>query len=105
MGEFNKYGFLQDLKITLVEAINDGYLDDADNIMEHIYSEIDNSCIYYGTCFEIAKALNLYDFTDFELGTATNISQLAYFGLDEYVRDEFDFNEIELLIEEKNNEL
>ena len=105
MESWNKYGFLEDLKNSLIEAINDGYLDDSDNIWEHIYSEIDNACIYYSTCFEIAKELDLNDFTDFELGTATSINQLAYFGLYEYVSENFNFNEIELLIEEKNNEL
>lgn len=105
MGNWNKYGFLEDLKKSLVKEINDGYLEDADSIYEHINCEIADACIYYSTCFEIAIELNLYDFTDFELGTAKNISQLAYFGLDEYVTDNFDFSEIELLIEEKNNEL
>lgn len=105
MREFNKYGFLEDLKTTLVDAINDGYLDDVENIYEYIASEIENQLIYYNDCFDIAKSLNLYDFTDFELGTATSINQLAYFGLDEYIRDNFDYNEIELLIEEKNNKL
>lgn len=99
MKGFNKYGFLEDLKISLTEAINDGSLNDIDDISEHINSEIDNACIYYSTCFEIARELNLYDFTDFELGTATSINQLAYFGLDEYVRNNFNYNEIELLIE------
>ena len=105
MGNWNKYEFLEELKTSLIELIENGELDNADNVWGYIHCEIDNTCIYTSTCFEIAKELLLYDFTDFALGTATSISQLAYYGLDEYIRDEFDFTEIALLIEEKNNEL
>ena len=104
MGNWNKYGFLQDLKDTLIEAINDGYLNSSDDIFEYVTNEIDRSVIYYSHCWEIAQELNLYDFTDFELGEAKNVSQLAYYGLYEYVQNEFDYNEIELLIEQKNAE-
>ena len=104
MEKWNKYGFLEDLKNLLIEAINDGYLDSKDDIFEHITTEIDRSCIYYSNCWEIAYELDLNDFTEFELGEAKNISQLAYYGLYEYVINEFDFSEIEVLIEEKNAE-
>ena len=104
MGNWNKYGFLEDLKDTLIEAINDGYLNNSDDIFEYVSNEIERSVIYYSDCWDIAQELNLTDFTDFELGEAKNVSQLAYYGLYEYVQDEFDYNEIELLIEQKNAE-
>ena len=105
MEGFNKYEFLEDLKNLLIEGIKDGFINDSDSIETLISEEIERATIYYSDCFDIAKALNLCDFTDFELGIPMTINELACYGLDEYVRNEFDYNKIEILIEEKNNKL
>lgn len=105
MENWNKYKFLEELKTSLIELVENGELDSADNVWEYVYAEIDNECIYTSTCFEIAKELQLHDFTDFTLGIPTSISQLASYGLYEYIKYEFDFTDIALLIEETNNEL
>ena len=102
--EFNKYEFLRNLNQELTNEIEKGNITDEDQIQEYIDSELDNACIYYRTCFEIAMELNLTDFTDFDMGTATNISQLAYFGLYELVSYELDRSELIELIEQKQAE-
>jgi hypothetical protein len=104
MENFNKYGFLQDLKTVMQDAIEKGYLVHENEIYDYIHSEIDNACIYYRDCFLIAMELNLTDFEDFELGTAKNITQLAFNGLYEFVNDEFDRDEIIEMINAKNEE-
>jgi len=49
--------------------------------------------------------LNATHFELEELGTtATDICQLAYYALHEYVMGEIDYNELEELIEAKENE-
>ena len=104
MSQFNKYEFLRNLNEELTNQIENGNIDNEDQIQEYIDSELDNACIYYRTCFEIAMELNLTDFTEFELGTANNISQLAYFGLYELVNNELDRSELIELIEQKQAE-
>lgn len=104
MENWNKYGFLEDLKNSLVKAVEDNYLDNIDSIHDFIGTEIDNAIIYYSDCWDIAKELHLTDFTDFEFGTATGIQQLAEYGLYEYIQNEFDYKEIEDLIDQKNAE-
>lgn len=104
MNTFNKYGFLEDLKTDLLSEIENGYLTDTDEIWERIYSYLDNSVIYYSDCFEICQALNFTDFTNHELGEATNICQAAYFALYDWVNEEFDYSEIEEAIEAKQLE-
>lgn len=102
--EFNKYEFLRNLNQELTNEIEKGNIENEDQIQEYIDSELDNACIYYRDCFEIAMELNLTDFNDFELGEAKNIGQLAYFGLYELVNNELDRNELIELIEQKQAE-
>lgn len=102
--EFNKYEFLRNLNQELTNEIEKGNIENEEQIQDYINSELDNACIYYRTCFEIAMELNLTDFEDFELGTANNISQLAYFGLYELVNNELNTSELIDLIEQKQTE-
>ena len=101
MQEFNKWAFLSDLKDSLLNEIKNGYLTDTDQIHEFISYDLDNAVIYYADCFAIAAALNLTSFTGYELGDATDICQLAYFGLYEFINEEFNYSEIEAAIEAK----
>lgn len=101
MQEFNKWGFLVDLKEDLLNEVKNGYLTDSDEISEFVHAYLDNCVIYYDDCFDICKGLSLTSFTGYEFGDATNISQLAYFGLYEFINEEFDYSEIEKAIEAK----
>lgn len=98
---FNKYVFVSDLKEEIKAEIESGQIEDEDGIQDYINSSIDNECIYYKTCFEIAMELNATYFTGFELGEAKNISQLAYFALYEYVSEEINMSDLIELIEAK----
>lgn len=102
MNTFNKYGFIENLTQTLLQEVLDENLNNIDEIHEYIQIDLDNAVIYYQDCFEIAQSLSLTCFTGFELGDATTINQLAYFGLYEFVNEELDFSLIELAI--KNRE-
>jgi hypothetical protein len=102
MEGFNKYQFLENLKTTIIDLIKEGFLNDIDELQTEIDNEIERATIYNSDCFDIAKELHLTFFTGFRDGNATTISELACFGLDEYVCENFNFNEIEILIEENN---
>ena len=102
MEGFNKYEFLENLKVSIVDLIKEGFLNDIDELQTEIDNEIERATIYNSDCFNIAKELHLTIFRGFPQGDATSISELACFGLDEYVRENFNFDEIEILIEENN---
>jgi len=100
--EFNKYDFINSLELDIINEIKNGNIEDEDGIREYINSDIDNACIYYYTCFQIAMELNSTDFTCFDnFGEINNISQLAYAALDEYVNEELDINSLIELINNK----
>ena len=80
MKRFNTYGFLEDLKDTIKES-------GAEDIWEIIHQEIDNAVIYYADCFAIVQELFVTDWKDHEFGEITNIQQLAYTALYDYVTD------------------
>jgi hypothetical protein len=103
--QFNKYQFLRDLEDEIRGEIENGNITDREQIEEHIQSSIDNACIYYSDCFDICKELNATDFTDYEMfGEIKSINQLAYAALYEYVFDEYDIDEAEQLIMDKEAE-
>ena len=52
-----------------------------------IHHEIDNECIYYADCFEIVRALYITDWKENEFGEITNIQQLAFVALYDFVID------------------
>ncbi len=80
MKTFNTYGFLEDLKDTIKES-------GAEDIWEIIHQEIDNAVIYYADCFAIVQELFVTDWKGNEFGEITNIQQLAYTALYDYVTD------------------
>lgn len=80
MKTFNCYGFLEDLKDT-IEQSNGG------DVYDIINQEIDNAVIYYADCFAIVQELFVTDWKDHEFGEITNIQQLAYISLYDYVID------------------
>ena len=100
---FNKYQFLRYLEEGITNEIENGNINDEDDLRTYIDQELDNAVIYYRDCFEIAMELNATSFDGWELGTANDICQLAYFALYEYVYEEIDINEFENLIIERDN--
>ncbi len=100
--QFNKYTFIRELESEIKAEIENGNIDSEDDIREYIDSEIDNACIYYYKCFQIALELNATDFTEFDY-EIKNISQLAYAALQELVNEKIDMMIFIELIAEKQN--
>lgn len=102
---FNKYSFVAGLEGELKSLIEKGEIEDIEGIEEYINRDLDNAVIYYKDCFEICMELNATHFELEETGEmATDICQLAYYSLREYVLGEIDMRELEELIEAKQNE-
>ena len=80
MKTFNEYAFLEDLQTTIKQ-------ENPTDVWELIYEEIERECIYYADCFEIVRALHITDWKDNEFGEITNIMQLAFAALYEFVSD------------------
>ena len=80
MKTFNEYAFLEDLQTTIKQ-------ENPTDVWELIYEEIERECIYYADCFEIVRALHITDWKDNEFGEITNITQLAFAALYEYVSE------------------
>ena len=80
MANFNKYDFLEDLKDTIEQS-------DSGDVWDLIHQEIDNAVIYYSDCFAILQELHFTDWKDNEFGEVTNITQLAFIALYEFVVD------------------
>jgi hypothetical protein len=86
--EFNIYRFLDDLDLELREMMDDGQIDNEDDLRTIIDESIDNANIYYGDSLEIVKELQYWDWRDNPLGMdLTNISQVGYAALAEKVED------------------
>ena len=102
--QFNKYAFIEDLTEFLKNEIEKHEADE-DSIEELINEQIDNECIYYRTCFEIAMELNITSWDDFakEIGEIHSINQVAYMALRELVDEELDRSELIELIEARDN--
>ena len=105
MSTFNKYKFVSELFEEITAEIEKGNIESEDSIQEYINSALDNEVIYYHDCFQIAMELNATSFTGWELGDAIDISQLAYYALYEYVNSKLDTNELNRLLDEKQNEI
>lgn len=89
--EFNKYEFSRNLEAEIKDAILDGEIDQDYQIDERISEEIDNANIYYYNSALIVLACAYWDWTDNEMGIeVTNISQLGYLALYEYIYSETD---------------
>ncbi len=80
MKTFNEYAFLEDLQTTIKQ-------ENPTDVWELIHEEIERECIYYADCFEIVRALHITDWKDNEFGEITNITQLAFATLYEFVSD------------------
>ncbi len=80
MKTFNEYAFLEDLQTTIKQ-------ENPTDVWELIHEEIERECIYYADCFEIVRALHITDWKDNEFGEITNITQLAFAALYEFVSD------------------
>ena len=80
MKTFNEYAFLEDLKTIIKE-------ENPTDVWELIHEEIERECIYYADCFEIVRALHITDWKDNEFGEITNIAQLAFVALYDFVVD------------------
>ena len=93
MERFSKYQYLRDLQTELFDMAERNQFACTDSIDDYICNSIDNAVIYTSNCYAIMMELNVYDF-EFELGTATNACQAAYYALYEYVYDELSVYEI-----------
>jgi len=80
MNQFKKYQFLGDLQ-DLIEQSDSG------DVYSVIHQEIDNECIYYSDCFQIIEACGMTDWKENEFGEITNIQQLAFVALYDFVID------------------
>ena len=80
MSDFNKYDFLQDLQIAIEQS-------DGGDVWDLIHQEVDNECIYTHDCFKIVQECNYTDWSDCEFGHLTNIHQVAFSALYDFVVD------------------
>jgi len=87
MNAFNKYLFIDELKKEIASLIDNGTFENAHDIETYIFEEIDNACIYYADCFQIAIELNATEF-----GESSNITELACQVLTDYVFENIDLS-------------
>ena len=80
MRTFNQYGFLEDLQDLIKE-------ENPSDVWGFIHEEIDRQVIYYADCFAIVQELFVTDWKDHEFGEITNIQQLAFTALYDFVVD------------------
>ena len=86
MNTFNKYVFLYDLKETIEQEFASETSENS--ITDIIHREVDNAVIYYSQCYQIIAECGVTDFENHDiLGTPTNIQQLAYIALYDFVND------------------
>ncbi len=97
---FNRHTFLEDLIATIEEEIQDESIQDEDAIQDCINWAIDNELIYYANCVEIMQDLTLWEWDNGE----TNVQQVVYYGLSEYVYEQLDIDEFLEQIEQLENE-
>jgi len=80
MTNFNQYQYLEDLQDLIEQS-------DCGDVYSVIHQEVDNACIYYSDCFQIIEACGMTDWEDNEFGVITNIQQLAFVALYDFVID------------------
>ena len=78
MSRFNAFAFLNDLEEQILE-------ENPSDPNEFIHEQIDTEVIYYKDCFDILKELHFTDWEDHEFGNPTNISQLTFIALYDFV--------------------
>jgi len=101
MERFNKYQFVADLEVELLEAVASDQLKSTDQVWDWIHQSIDCAVIYYADCFDIVRELGFTDWEHAEFAPITNISQAAYAALYEHVNENIDLTEVEQAIENK----
>ncbi len=83
METFNKHTFLTLLKAEIADPAND-----ITDVSDFIHQEIDNAVIYYSSCYAIIADCGITEWSEHDtFGTPTNISQLAYIALFDFVND------------------
>lgn len=92
MTRFNKYHFIEDLKLAIGEFIKDSNFEPdeyiSDKVYDFIHEYLENEIIYYHNCWEICMQEGATDFAIEQTKTkATNISELAYWTLWDIVND------------------
>jgi hypothetical protein len=102
MKSFNKYLFLEDLSNQLKTEIEKYNVDDMDSVHILIDEIINSECTYTSDCFEICIELDATDFNAYQW-PVNNIEQLAFVALYDFVHAEFDYLEINDLIDNKVN--
>jgi len=102
MKSFNKYLFLEDLKNQLTTEIEKSNISDMYQVHTFIDETINSECTYTYDCFEICIDLDATDFNAY-MWPVNNIEQLAFVALYDCVQSEFDYLEINQLIENKLN--
>jgi len=86
MDTFNKYVFLDDLKETIEQEFATETPEDG--VTDIIHREVDNAVIYYSQCYQIIAECGVTDFENHDIfGTPTNIQQLAYIALFDFVNN------------------
>jgi hypothetical protein len=95
MEKFNPFLFVETLEKEIIDLIGSktNLMTDYDEIQDYISQEIDTACIYYSDCFAIVMALGVTDF-----GGCTNITELAYQSLYEFVQCEIDMHKLTELL-------
>jgi hypothetical protein len=89
--EFNKYQFSRDVESEIKDAILDREITEDYEIDERINQLIDDANIYYYNSALIVLDCNYWDWANNELGIeVTNISQVGYLALYEYIYSETD---------------
>lgn len=80
MKRFDKWEFLEDVQ----DQLDNSYHED---VYLFIHEEVDTKCIYYSDCFKIIEACGMTDWKENEFGEITNIQQLAFVALYDFVID------------------
>jgi hypothetical protein len=83
MATFSKDDYLLNLRDLIKE-------EKPSDLDQFINEEIDRAVIYYADCFAIIEDLNVTDWSDSDFGNITNITQLAYISLSDFVYDNLD---------------
>ena len=97
MAQFNKFKFIEELKESIGEFIQDSNFKDNqdihDEVNEFIHNYINNETIYYVNCWAICSTLGCSDFEIEQTGAkAKNINELAYWALWSVVEESIDYH-------------
>jgi len=97
---FNKYAFIDDLKESIVDAIENEEIKEHYDLIEFICEELERKTTYYGECFDIVKGCNFTNWSDLDYEIKC-ISSAAFAALKELIDEEIDYDYFNKLIQEK----